>query len=156
MVNLGDPCRMKLPGLTPGDLIPHKEMRDIHKDFYKGIYVPAGSDTAFSIRFRPTENADWGYEDRWIQLGSALDYTGQGAPPQDQTWNRFNLGLRRASEKGSCVQVFQDEGAVDGVKHYRYWGCWVVREWKETFVESQQRVVIRFILMNPAYRERAF
>jgi hypothetical protein len=32
------------------------EFRTVHRDYQKGIYVPAGADMAESIRFRPEVN----------------------------------------------------------------------------------------------------
>src|SRR6266545_7929020 len=111
--------------LEPGSIVGTARFRTIHRDFYKGIYVPAGEDTAVSIRFRPTENPEWGYADRWILVGRSLDYTGQGGPPQHQTWNRFNTGLRNACRGQSPVHVFEVL-AGGSPRTYRYWGQWVV------------------------------
>ncbi len=109
---------------VPGSVLNAKAFRAVHADFYKGIYVPAGSDVATSIRFKPVPNPMWGYSDKWIAEGRTLDYTGQGGPPLDQGWNRFNLGLRIASETGSWLHVFEVLRASP--RTYLYWGEWNV------------------------------
>jgi SAD/SRA domain-containing protein len=130
--------------LPTGSIIGAKELRDIHRDFYKGIYVPAGEDVAYSIRFRPRRNEDYGYSDRWVEPGRVLDYTGQGPPPGDQTWNRFNLGLRNAHDRGTGVHVFEELGGSP--RSYKYWGCWKVTLVSEVRNEIQGRRLLRFQL----------
>ena len=77
-------------------------------------------DTAVSIRFTPGQNEEWGYADHWIEVGRSLDYTGQGAAPAHQTWNRFNMGLLNAIEAKSPVETFEVlEGSP---RSFRYWG----------------------------------
>ena len=122
--------------------------RSIHRDFYKGIYVPAGTDVAVSIRFRPEFNEEWGYSDHWLEVGHGLDYTGQGGPPADQSWNRFNMGLRRALETDSRVHVFE-ELRGSSPRLYRHWGQWSVTRTYDQFVESQRRRVLRFVIETP-------
>jgi hypothetical protein len=103
-----------------------------------------GEDVAISIRFRPEPNEEWGYSDRWIEEGRVLDYTGQGAPPAHQSWNRFNLGLRNAQRAGSPVHVFEVLNAEP--RTYRYWGRMQVQRSYEQPVASQNRNVLRFVL----------
>jgi hypothetical protein len=130
--------------LRAGDVIGVDELKVHHRDFYKGIYVPAGDDVAASIRFRPHPNEEYGYADRWIEEGVSLDYTGQGPPPQNQSWNRFNLGLLNAERSGSRVQVFEEQGG--NPRTYRYHGAWRVERHYEFFNEAQQRQILRFVL----------
>ncbi len=133
--------------LEPGQLVGTTKFRTVHKDFYKGIYVPSGSDIAVSIRFRPHENEDWGYHDAWISRGHSLDYTGQGGPPGDQQWNRWNLGLLRAHETRSPVHVFEVLPEIP--RRYRFWGMWYVTRWYESLDPSQQRRMFRFVVEVP-------
>jgi hypothetical protein len=126
----------------PGQVVDAAEFRRVHRDYQKGIYVPAGDATAASIRSLP--NADYGYADRWIVEGESLDYTGQGSPPGDQDWNRFNSGLREAEASGSRVHVFEElEGSP---KMFRYQGAWRVMRHYEFMDEHQHRKLLRFIL----------
>jgi hypothetical protein len=120
------------------------EFRTVHRDYQKGIYVPAGEDTALSIRFRPEENDDWGYSDHWLDVGRSLDYTGQGAPPAHQTWNRWNQGLRNAHESKAPVHVF--EVLPRSPRAFRYWGQMLVTRWYEKSVLQQGRNQLRFVL----------
>jgi hypothetical protein len=128
-------------------VVSAEEFRTVHRDYYKGIYVPAGSDIALSIRFRPGPNDEWGYADHWIEPGKALAYTGQGGPPGSQTWNRFNSGLRRAAETNSLVHMFEELSGSP--RSYRYWGEWAVITWNEAYDESQGRSLIRFVIEVP-------
>jgi hypothetical protein len=137
---------MKL-AFNVGQVVDLLGLRTVHHDYQKGIYVPAGTDTAISIRFHPAENEAWGYSDHWVEVGRALDYTGQGAPPADQTWNRFNQGLRNALEAPSPVHVF--EGLDRSPREFRYWGLMLVARWYEQFVEQQGRNQLRFVLQVP-------
>ena len=130
-----------------GRVVTPEEFRTVHRDYQKGIYVPAGSDTAASIRFKSEENDQWGYTDRWLEVGRRLDYTGQGAAPAHQGWNRFNEGLRKAHEAGSPVHVF--EVLPLEPRAYRYCGQMVVSRWYEHFVAEQGRTQLRFILETP-------
>ena len=123
------------------------EFRTVHRDYQKGIYVPAGGDTAASIRFRPEENDEWGYSDRWLEEGQSLDYTGQGAPPAHQTWNRWNQGLRNAHDAGGPVHVF--EVLASSPRTFRYWGQMRVTRWYEKSVPTQGRNQLRFVLERP-------
>jgi hypothetical protein len=134
--------------VIPGSIVGTARFRSIHRDFYKGIYVPKGQETAVSIRFRPNDNLGRGYADRWVSLGRVLDYTGQGGPPENQSWNRFNSGLRTACEEHSPVHVFE-ELRGGSPKTYRYWGQALVVRWYEQFDETQDRTMIRFVLEVP-------
>jgi hypothetical protein len=127
-----------------GEIVDVSTFKSIHQDFFKGIYVPAGTTTAVSIRFKPSPNPEWGYADRWLEVGLRLDYTGQGGPPGHQGWNRYNEGLRNALEAQSPVKVF--EVRPTSPKTYKYWGEMLVTRWYEQFVPEQQRTVIRFVL----------
>jgi DNA helicase IV len=130
---------------TPKD-ISGEEFRSVHRDFYKGIFVPAGDDVAVSIRFRPSPNEEYGYGDRWIRYGEELDYTGQGAPPNDQTFegNRWNTGMLNAELRRSPVRVFEE---LDGSpRKYRDWGPFLVVRHYEEFDPAQGRKVLRFVL----------
>ena len=133
--------------VKPGEIASVDEFRSIHRDFYKGIYVPAGTDIAASIRFRPRGNEEWGYADHWLVEGRSLDYTGQGGPPADQTWNRFNLGLKLASNSGSPIHVFEELSTSP--QTYRYWGEWIVSRWYEHFDPRQGRTLLRFVVEVP-------
>jgi hypothetical protein len=133
--------------MKAGRVVTVEDFRALHHDFYKGIYVPAGSDVAVSIRFRPRPNDEWGYTDQWIEEGKCLVYTGQGGPPGHQTWNRFNLGLRHAAETNSLVYVFEE--LTGSPRTYRYWGEWAVVNWYEQFDPSQNRSLIRFVIQVP-------
>lgn len=125
-------------------VVDQAEFRTVHRDYQKGIYVPAGTDTAVSIRFKPEENEDWGYSDHWIEVGRSLDYTGQGAPPEHQTWNRFNQGLLNAMEASSTVHAFE---VLEGrPRSFRYWGLMSVARWYGHNVTSQGRIQLRFVL----------
>jgi hypothetical protein len=121
-----------------------EEFRTLHRDFQKGIYVPAGEDVAVSIRFRIADNADYGYADRWIEEGVELDYTGQGAPPRDQSWNRFNLGLLNAEERGAGVHVFEE--LATRPKTFWHHGSWRVVRHYVFRNQLQQRTILRFRL----------
>jgi hypothetical protein len=120
------------------------EFRTVHRDYQKGIYVPAGANTAESIRFRPEVNDEWGYSDHWLIVGRSLDYTGQGAAPAHQTWNRWNQGLRNAHELSSPVHVF--EVLSSSPRTFRYWGQMLVTRWYEKSVPSQSRSQLRFVI----------
>jgi hypothetical protein len=133
--------------LEPGKVVGIARFRSIHRDFYKGVYVPAGDDVAASIRFRPQQDPDWGYADHWIEEGRTLAYTGQGGPPQDQGWNRWNMGLRNACDRRTPVHVFEPLRGTP--KTYKYWGQFVIARWTEQYDESQQRVILRFVLEVP-------
>jgi hypothetical protein len=134
--------------LEPGNVVGTARFRSIHRDFYKGIYVPAKSGVAVSIRFRPRENAGYGYTDFWREYGRILDYTGQGPPPADQDWNRFNAGLRNAAENTQSVHTFEElEGGSP--RTYKYWGQWAVASWYEALDAVNHRKVIRFIIEVP-------
>jgi hypothetical protein len=133
--------------LAPGSVVSTGEFRSLHRDFYKGIYVPAGGLLATSIRFRPASNEEWGYADHWLEEGRSLDYTGQGAPPASQSWNRFNMGLRLTSESGGRVHVFEE--LLGSPRTYRYWGEWAVTRWYEHFDSSQKRSLLRFVVEVP-------
>ena len=138
------PEMAKEPTFKPGSVLLAHEFRSIHRDFYKGIYVPAGLDTARSIRFRPILNDEYGYSDRWVTEGAELDYTGQGPPPNSQTWNRWNLGLRNAQERGIGVDVF--EVLAGSPRAYLYHGLWRVTRHYEVFNAVQNRSLLRFII----------
>jgi hypothetical protein len=129
-----------------GQIVDGSEFRTVHRDYQKGIYVPAGTDIAVSIRFKPVANDEWGYSDRWLEVGRRLDYTGQGAPPAHQSWNRFNQGLLNAHESRSPVHVFEVTQAPRG---FRYWGLMVVTRWYEHFVTQQGRNQLRFVFEVP-------
>jgi hypothetical protein len=134
-----------------GSEVDAAKFKAVHRDHQKGIYIPGGEDTAVSIRFRPAKDIDedeWGYSDHWIEVGRSLDYTGQGAAPQDQTWNRFNLGLRNALDRHSPVHVFE----VLPVKPrmFRYWGQMVVTKWYENLVPEHGRIQLRFVMEQEA------
>ena len=134
--------------LQAGKVVGQAKFRSVHKDFYKGVYVPRGTDVAVSIRCTPEEGNDRGYSDHWIELGKSLDYTGQGGPPDDQTWNRWNQGLRNAAERRSPVHVFEPlKGGSP--KTYRYWGWFRVSRWYEVSDEAQQRRILRFVIEMP-------
>ena len=126
--------------LRPGQLVGLRDLRTVHKDFGKGIYVPAGEVVARSIRFRIRSDSEWGYSDKWLEPGKVLDYTGQGGPPQHQSWNRWNTGLRHAETEGSYIHVF--EWLSSG--SYKYWG--LGRVTKHYTMSSQGRNVLRFIV----------
>jgi SAD/SRA domain len=133
--------------LKPGEIASVAEFRSIHRDFQKGIYVPSGSDIAVSIRFRPRRDEEWGYADRWLAEGRSLDYTGQGGPPASQSWNRFNLGLKLASESRSPIHVFEELSGSP--RTYRYWGEWLITRWYEHFDPGQNRTLLRFVMEVP-------
>jgi len=127
-----------------GQVVELAQLRTVHRDYQKGIYVPAGTDTAVSIRFKPEANDDWGYSDRWLKVGQSLDYTGQGAAPRHQTWNRWNQGLRKAHDANSPVHVF--EVLPSSPRTFRYWGQMLVTRWYEQSVPEQGRNQLRFVI----------
>jgi hypothetical protein len=83
------------------------------------------------------------YPDRWLVQGQVLDYVGHGKEPSNQTWDQYNLSLRRALEKKQPVKVI--ERIATGPSLYIYHGAWHVLEAKETLTESG-RTIIRFLL----------
>lgn len=129
--------------LQPGSLVDFETFRKHHPNYMVGIYVPSSRggqpQAATSIRFEIGSNSP--YPDEWIVEEESLSYTGQGKVSDgDQTWNRYNLGMRIACEDRTPVKVFEKQ---TGGQYY-FFGEWYVTDYGFRVVRKSGQKVLRF------------
>lgn len=124
--------------LAPGMEFGWDVMSKVHRQHH-GINSKGG--VATSILFETHHDAP--YPDRWLVAGRVLDYVGHGSEPANQTWDKYNLPLRKALEQRRKVHVF--EKTASSPSRYRYHGHWLVLEANEVWT-PEGRKLLRFIL----------